>query len=95
MRNQHRLGEILGKFLVPFIDPGPEPWRSLAKMLSVEFCHMRTGLQGIKKLIGFQLSHGNPAHQLRESFLSEPPIDVAKLHEGSVTQRGASTVAIQ
>src|SRR5579872_3000581 len=59
-------------------------------MLGVEFCHMRPGLQRIEKLIGFQLPHGNAAHQLRESFLSELPVDLAKLHEGSVTQRGAS-----
>ncbi len=89
MRYQHHLGEVFGKLLISFVNARPQAGSGFAKMFSVEFCNVCAGLQCVEKLIGFELPHGNPPHQLCESFLADLPVHIAKLHEGSVTQHGA------
>ena len=86
MRHQHGLREILGELLISFVDSGPQARRCFPQVLGVELGHMGTGLDRVKKLIDFQLSQGNAAYQLIESVLSELLVDLAKLHNRSVTQ---------
>ena len=71
MRNQNRLREVGGEFLILLVQPLPEARRGLAQIFGIHLGQMSAGFEALVKLIGPQFSDGNPAQQLRQALFAE------------------------